>query len=71
MVTYHPRDGHPPTQAWSPTIRIFTTDLEFVTKTYLTKLIPGGKCHGWSSTISRMVAHYPKDGHPPEESVLQ
>ena len=24
MVTYHPRDGHPPSQGWSPTIEIWS-----------------------------------------------
>ena len=23
------------------------------------------RCHGWSTTIPRMVTHQPKDGHPP------
>ena len=47
------------------------TDLEFGTFTLLTKLIPGDNCHAWSPTIPRMVTPQPKDGHPPEESVLQ
>ena len=33
MVTYHLGDGPPPTQAWSPTIRMYTTHSEFMTKT--------------------------------------
>ena len=28
MVTYHPGDGHPPTQAWPPTKRMYTNRLE-------------------------------------------
>ena len=27
-------------------------------------------CHGWLPTLSRMVKQHPKDGHPPEGSVL-
>ena len=58
-------DGHLPSLGWSPTIRTCTTDLEFGTYTFLTKLTPGDNCHGWSTTILRMVVHQPKDGHPP------
>ena len=42
----------------------------FYGKKYSNKF-PGDKCHGRPSTIPRMVAHHPKDGHPPEENLLQ
>ena len=29
MITYHPKDGHPPTKGWSPNRRKYTTDSEF------------------------------------------
>ena len=48
-----------------------TTDLEFGTYTFLTKLIPGDNCYGWSPTILMMAAHQLKDGHQPEGSVLR
>ena len=54
-VTRQPKDGHPPPQGWSPTRRKCTTFLEFGTSTLLTKLTPGDNCHGWSSTIPKMV----------------
>ena len=39
LVTYHPHDGHPQTQGWSPTTRKYTTDLEIwhLDLTYKTK----------------------------------
>ena len=46
-------------------IRKCITDLEFGPYTLLTKLIPGDNCHGWPPTILMMIAHQPKDGHPP------
>ena len=39
--------------------------------TKITKWKPGNNFHEWSPTIPRMVTHQPKDGHPPEGSVLQ
>ena len=45
--------------------------MAFVTYTLISKLKPGDNCHGWSPTIPRRVTHQPKDGHPPEGSVLQ
>ena len=54
-----------------PKYTTITTDMEFGTLNELIKLIPGEKCHGWSPTIPRLVTHQPKDGQPPEESVLQ
>ena len=71
MVTYPPLEGHPPTQGWSPTRRKCITDLEFGIYTLLTKSAPGDNCHGWSPGIPRRVSHLPKDGHPPEGSMLQ
>ena len=41
----------------------------FYGKKYSNKF-PGDKCHGRSSTIPRMVAHHPKDGHQPEGIVI-
>ena len=71
-------EGSPINTRWSPiNLRMVTqrrkctTDLEFGTYTLLTKLTPGENCYGWLPTILRMVTHQPKDGHPPEGSVLQ
>ena len=33
--------------------------------------VKSDNCQGWSPTIPRMVTHQPKDGHPPEASMLQ
>ena len=71
--------GWPPSsQEWSPTRMKCTKDREFGQYTLLTKLTPGGNCHRWSHTITRiapthprMVTHKPKDGYPPEGSVLK
>ena len=57
MVTYHPSEGHLPTQGWSPTRRECPKDLEFGTYTLLTKLTLGDNYNGWSPTINRMVPH--------------
>ena len=51
-------DGHPPTKGWSPARRKYTTDSEFGTYLYLTKLRPGDNCHGRSPTTPRMVTHF-------------
>ena len=69
-------DGQIQSLGWSPTIQRMVTNqkevyLEFDTVTELAKLTSGDNCHGWSATIPRMVAHHPKDGHPPEGTVLQ
>ena len=69
-------DGQIQSLGWSPTIQRMVTNqkevyLEFDTVTELAKLTSGDNCHGWSATIPRMVAHHPKDGHPPERSRLQ
>ena len=61
-VTHQPKAGRQPTKGWSPTnLRMVTqrrkriTDLEFGTYILFTKLTPGKNCHGWSSTIPKMV----------------
>ena len=63
LVTYHPHDGHPQTQGWSPTTRKYTTDLEIwhLDLTYKTKT-------SWQ--LPWMVTYHPKDGHLPEENIL-
>ena len=33
--------------------------------------VKSDNCQGWSPTIPMMVTHQPKDGHPPEGSMLQ
>ena len=33
--------------------------------------VKSDNCQGWSPTIPRMATHQPKDGHPPEGSMLQ
>ena len=33
--------------------------------------VKSDNCQGWSKTTPRMVTHQPKDGHPPERSVLK
>ena len=70
-VTCQPKNGHPLSRGWSPTKRKCTTHLEFGTDTLLEKLTLGDNCHGWSPSFYRMVTYQPKDGHPPEESVLK
>ena len=45
--------------------------MEFGKYISLTKVILGDNCHGWSLAILSMVAHHPKDDHPPEGGVLQ
>ena len=35
------------------------------------KLRQGNNCQELSPSIPRMVTHQPKDGHPPEGSILQ
>ena len=79
MVTHQPKDGHPPTQGWSPTKRKCTTDLVFGTHIIsLTKLTPqvttamDGHLPSLAGlpTNPRMVIHQPKDSHPQEGSVI-
>ena len=65
-------DGQPPSQGWSttnpwmvthhlkPTRRKCTTDLEFGTKTYLTKFKQ-------RLQLPQMVSNHPLDGHPPSQ----
>ena len=71
MIIYHPSEGHPSTQRWSPTNpRMVTHQKEVYYRlgmciyTFLSKLTLVDNCHGWSPTIHRMVPHRPKDGHP-------
>ena len=58
----------------SPTnLRMVTHQKEVsyrLTQTSLTRLGPSDNCQEWSPTIPRIVTHQPKDGHPPEGSML-
>ena len=75
MVTNQPKDGHPPR-------RKYDTDSELGTETPKNKicyrfrtwhldLSHKPSLGWWSPIILRMVTHQPKDGHPPEGSMLQ
>ena len=75
-VTRQPMDGHPPPQGLSPTRRKCTSFLEFGICTLLTKLTTGDIAIDgllpslrWSPH-PKMVTHQPKDGQPPEGSLL-
>ena len=54
MFTYHPRDGHPPSKGWSPTIQNRVTNLPKDGHPFY---------KGWSPTIPTLVKHHPHDGH--------
>ena len=53
-------EGHPTTQRWPPTIRKYTTDMEFGNYTLLMRLTPADDCNGGSPTIPRRVTHHKK-----------
>ena len=69
-------DGHLPSIGWLPTNpRMVTHQKEVyyrhgIRHLNFTKQKPGNKFHGWSPTIPKMVTHQPKDGPPPEGSVV-
>ena len=73
------RDGHLPSLKWLPTnLRMVIHQKEVCYKlgiwlldlTHKNKTRPGDNCQEWSPTIPRMVTPHPKDGHPPEGSIL-
>ena len=77
MVAHQPKDGVPQDGSVLQTWNFALTQNKAKvganchgwspTKIFLTQT----NCDGWSPTISRMVAHHPKDGHPPKGSVIQ
>ena len=74
MDSHHPQDGHHPPKDGHPPAKIYLKEVYYrleilhldFTHNIKTRC-PGNNCHGWSVTITRVVIHHPKDGHPPSK----
>ena len=64
---HHPKDGHPPAKIYKKELycRLEILHLDFTHK--IKTRWPGDNCHGWSTTIPRMVTNHSKDGHQPSK----